>query len=112
MDEMSKCCFASAANWFIRTVCITPTAVSTIRQTNTMLAASASLRMSKGGGRTRIVRQAMQVLINLQHRGACGCEANTGDGAGILLQMPDRFFRREAERLGFELPPLRSYGAG
>ncbi len=54
----------------------------------------------------------MQVLINLQHRGACGCETNTGDGAGILLQMPDRFFRGEAERLGFELPALRSYGAG
>ena len=66
----------------------------------------------KGRRSHAIVRQAMQVLINLQHRGACGCEANTGDGAGILLQMPDRFFRGEAERLGFELPPLRSYGAG
>src|SRR5262245_11779468 len=37
-----------------------------------------------------IVRQALSVLINLLHRGACGCEPNTGDGAGILIQMPDR----------------------
>jgi glutamate synthase (ferredoxin) len=66
----------------------------------------------KGRRSHAIVRQAMQVLINLQHRGACGCETNTGDGAGILLQMPDRFFRGEAERLGFDLPPHRSYGAG
>ena len=36
------------------------------------------------------------MLINLQHRGACGCEANTGDGAGILIQMPDAFLRKVA----------------
>jgi glutamate synthase (ferredoxin) len=66
----------------------------------------------KGRRSHAIVRQALQVLINLQHRGACGCETNTGDGAGILLQMPDRFFRGEADRLGFDLPPLGSYGAG
>jgi glutamate synthase (ferredoxin) len=59
-----------------------------------------------------IVQQALQVLINLEHRGACGCEANTGDGAGILIQTPDRFFRREASRLGFELPAAGAYGAG
>src|SRR5438093_524154 len=59
-----------------------------------------------------IVRKALQVLINLLHRGACGCEANTGDGAGILLQMPDRFLRRECARIGFTLPPLTEYGAG
>ena len=49
----------------------------------------------KGRPSHTIVRQALQVLINLLHRGACGCEPNTGDGAGILLQMPDRFLRRE-----------------
>jgi glutamate synthase (ferredoxin) len=65
----------------------------------------------KGSGHG-IVEQALKVLINLLHRGACGCEANTGDGAGILLQMPDRFFRRESNRLGFTLPPERQYGAG
>jgi glutamate synthase (NADPH) large chain len=66
----------------------------------------------KGHRSHAIVRQALQVLINLQHRGACGCETNTGDGAGILIQMPDRFFRQEAERLGIDLPAPRGYGAG
>ena len=60
----------------------------------------------------QIVQQGLQLLLNLNHRGACGCEANTGDGAGILLQMPDRFFRRVVTDLGFELPPFREYGAG
>ncbi|MGH7389811.1 MAG: glutamate synthase large subunit [Candidatus Rokuibacteriota bacterium] len=59
-----------------------------------------------------IVRQALGVLINLLHRGACGCEPNTGDGAGILLQMPDRFLRRECGRLGLPLPPAGEYGCG
>ncbi len=66
----------------------------------------------KGQRSHGIVEQALKVLINLLHRGACGCEANTGDGAGILIQMPDRFFRREAARLGFTLPPARHYGSG
>ena len=47
-----------------------------------------------------IVSQALQVLVNLLHRGACGCEVNTGDGAGILIQMPDKFLRKEARVLG------------
>ena len=42
------------------------------------------------------------MLINLLHRGACGCEVNTGDGAGILMQMPDRFFRQEMAALGVD----------
>ena len=66
----------------------------------------------KGRKSHAIVRQALQVLINLLHRGACGCEPNTGDGAGILLQMPDRFLRRECAGLGITLPPLGEYGAG
>jgi glutamate synthase (NADPH) large chain len=66
----------------------------------------------KGHRSHAIVQQALQVLINLLHRGACGCEANTGDGAGILIQMPDRFLRRETARLGIALPPERHYGAG
>ena len=66
----------------------------------------------KGRRSHAIVRQALQVLINLLHRGACGCEVNTGDGAGILLQMPDRFLRRECGRLGVALPPEGDYGAG
>src|SRR3989338_5912174 len=59
-----------------------------------------------------IVRKALQVLINLLHRCACGCEPNTGDVAGILLQMPDKFLRRECARLGIPLPAPTEYGAG
>src|SRR5499426_3052885 len=66
----------------------------------------------KGRKSHAIVRQALQVLINLLHRGACGCEPNTGDGAGILLQMPDKFLRRECARLGIGLPARGAYGAG
>ncbi len=60
----------------------------------------------------RIIQDALQILNNLEHRGACGCEANTGDGAGILVQMPERFFEQEAARLGLHLPPLGEYGTG
>src|SRR5258708_39717444 len=59
-----------------------------------------------------IVRKALQVLINLQHRGAKGCEVNTGDGAGILLQIPHRFFEEETSKLGIALPETGSYGVG
>ena len=47
----------------------------------------------KGQKSHAIIQQAMQVLLNLDHRGACGCEANTGDGAGILIQPPHEFFK-------------------
>ncbi len=63
----------------------------------------------KGKHSHDIVRKALHVLINLEHRGACGCEANTGDGAGILLQPPDAFFRKN---VSFTLPEAGSYGAG
>lgn len=56
-----------------------------------------------------IVDMALSSLRNLEHRGAIGSDAGTGDGAGILTQLPDRFFR---EVVGFELPALGSYGAG
>ena len=59
-----------------------------------------------------IVQQALQVLVNLEHRGAAGAEKNTGDGAGILLQNPDAFLRKEAARLGIELPRSGRYAAG
>jgi glutamate synthase domain-containing protein 1 len=64
---------------------------------------------TKGHRSHDIVRKAMTVLINLEHRGACGCEANTGDGAGILVQMPDKFLRKVAP---CTLPPAGAYGAG
>jgi glutamate synthase domain-containing protein 1 len=63
----------------------------------------------KGRKSHTIVRQALQVLKNLAHRGACGCEVNTGDGAGILVQMPDAFLRKVAPA---DLPPAGEYGAG
>ncbi|HXG13122.1 MAG TPA: glutamate synthase large subunit [Gemmataceae bacterium] len=66
----------------------------------------------KGRKSHDIVTKALQVLLNLQHRGACGCEKNTGDGAGILLQMPHRFFQHECDRLGIRLPAFGHYGVG
>src|SRR5712671_151060 len=66
----------------------------------------------KGRKSHEIITQALTVLLNLDHRGACGCEVNTGDGAGILIQIPDKFLRREAQRLGMTLPPEGEYGVG
>src|ERR1700692_1756172 len=63
----------------------------------------------KGRRSHTIVDRALQVLKNLQHRGACGCEINTGAGAGVLVQMPDRFLRKVAPA---PLPPAGEYGAG
>jgi glutamate synthase (ferredoxin) len=63
----------------------------------------------KGQRSHDIVRKAMRVLINLEHRGACGCEVNTGDGAGILVQTPDTFLRKIVP---FTLPAPGQYGAG
>jgi glutamate synthase (ferredoxin) len=59
-----------------------------------------------------LVAKALQVLLNLQHRGACGCEQNTGDGAGILLQMPHAFLEARAADVQVKLPPAGEYGAG
>ncbi len=59
-----------------------------------------------------IVRKGLTVLENLEHRGACGCDPETGDGAGILIQLPHRFLRREAERVGFALPEPGAYAVG
>jgi len=66
----------------------------------------------KGRKSHAIVSQALEVLKNLLHRGACGCEVNTGDGAGILIQMPHAFLARECAKLGMLLPVPRHYGAG
>src|SRR5436190_5264616 len=56
-----------------------------------------------------IVAKGIQVLLNLTHRGACGCDPETGDGAGLTLQIPHKFFARECARLGFTLPPPGIY---
>ncbi len=66
----------------------------------------------KGRKSHQIVQQGLQILRNLEHRGACGCEVNTGDGAGILMQMPDKFLRKACAAEGLELPGPLQYGAG
>ena len=70
--------------------------VSTTPGTSTTPAASASSSTSRAASRTRSSSRRCRCSINLLHRGACGCEANTGDGAGILIQMPDAFLRKVA----------------
>jgi glutamate synthase (NADPH) large chain len=59
-----------------------------------------------------IVLKGIQILVNLTHRGACGCDPETGDGAGILIQIPHKFFERECASLGFTLPAPGEYGVG
>ncbi len=59
-----------------------------------------------------IIDKGIEVLINLTHRGACGCDPETGDGAGILIQIPHDFFVRVCAKLGFKLPAAGSYGVG
>ena len=66
----------------------------------------------KGKKSHTIIQQALQVLLNLNHRGACGCEVNTGDGAGILLQTPHAFFKEATKASGFALPSPGEYGVG
>ncbi len=61
----------------------------------------------------QIVRDALMMLENMDHRGACGCEANTGDGAGILTGLPYEFLEKVARRdAGMDLPGRGKYGAG
>ncbi|MGH8587536.1 MAG: glutamate synthase subunit alpha, partial [Gammaproteobacteria bacterium] len=59
-----------------------------------------------------IVAQALTIVKNLMHRGACGCEENTGDGCGILIQIPHAFLARECRRLGIDLGAPGQYGTG
>ncbi|MGB9079971.1 MAG: glutamate synthase large subunit [Desulfuromonadaceae bacterium] len=66
----------------------------------------------KGKKSHEIVSQALEILVNLDHRGATGSEPNTGDGAGLLMQMPDSFLRSVCSPLGIELPEQYHYGVG
>ena len=66
----------------------------------------------KGRKSHTTIERALTILKNLEHRGASGSEINTGDGAGILIQMPDAFLREECGKLGIQLPPVGAYGAG
>ena len=60
----------------------------------------------------KIVSDALTILENMEHRGACGCENNTGDGAGIQIQTPHEFFFEECLKLGVHLPPYGKYAVG
>jgi glutamate synthase (NADPH/NADH) large chain len=66
----------------------------------------------KGRKSHQILQQGLTVLTNLTHRGAVGADPLAGDGAGMLIQAPDGFFRAEADRLGFDLPAAGQYGVG
>jgi glutamate synthase (ferredoxin) len=66
----------------------------------------------KGEKSHAIVEQALTILLNLDHRGACGCENNTGDGAGILMQIPHKFLQKVARAENIQLPAAGEYGVG
>ncbi|WP_291423999.1 glutamate synthase-related protein [Deinococcus sp.] len=66
----------------------------------------------KGEQRHDIVTQGLKILENLDHRGAVGADHLMGDGAGILIQIPDQFYREEMQQQGVTLPPLGDYGVG
>ena len=66
----------------------------------------------KGEKSHEIILKGFQILLNLLHRGACGCDPETGDGAGVLIQIPHEFFARECAQIGFTLPNPGEYGVG
>ncbi|MEC8798385.1 MAG: glutamate synthase central domain-containing protein, partial [Pseudomonadota bacterium] len=66
----------------------------------------------KGVPSRKIMDDAFNVNSKMDHRGGCGFEENTGDGAGILVALPDKFFRAEAKKLGIKLPNFGSYAVG
>jgi glutamate synthase (NADPH/NADH) large chain len=66
----------------------------------------------KGNKNHQVVSDALTILENMEHRGACGCESNTGDGAGILIQTPHAFFFDECLKMGIHLPAFGRYGVG
>ena len=66
----------------------------------------------KGHRSHDIITKGVQILVNLTHRGACGCDPETGDGAGLLIQIPHSFYARECQKQGFTLPNQGEYGMG
>ena len=66
----------------------------------------------KGNKNHQVISDALTILENMEHRGACGCESNTGDGAGILIQTPHAFFFDECLKMGVHLPAFGRYGVG
>lgn len=66
----------------------------------------------KGKKSNEIVHQALTILVNLDHRGGQGSETNTGDGAGILMQVPHTFLQKECAKINIQLPDAGKYGVG
>ncbi len=66
----------------------------------------------KGQASHKIVSDALLMLENMNHRGACGCEVDSGDGAGILVRTPDKFLRKKCSQIGIYLPPPGQYACG
>src|SRR5216684_1577309 len=66
----------------------------------------------KGRVSHKLIEHALAILCNLEHRGAVGADPRAGDGAGILVQIPHKFFARQADRLGFSLPKPGAYAVG
>ena len=66
----------------------------------------------KGRKSHQTIKDGLTMLERMAHRGACGCEANTGDGAGILIQVPHEFYVNECRKLNIKLPSFGQYGVG
>ena len=66
----------------------------------------------KGEKSHRIIADGLQILVNLSHRGACGCDETTGDGAGILMQMPHAFLKKMGAEASISLPAEKEYASG
>ena len=66
----------------------------------------------KGQKSYSIIEQGLLILKNLDHRGAVGADSLMGDGAGLLIQIPDQLFRPEMEKQGITLPRIGDYGVG
>ena len=66
----------------------------------------------KGNKSHKIVQDGLTMLANMEHRGGCGCDAESGDGAGILVQTPHEFLKEECAKIGIDLPEYGEYGVG
>ena len=66
----------------------------------------------KGEKSHEIITQGLEILKKLEHRGACGSDSATGDGAGILIQIPHLFFQKQSEKAGIKLPEAGRYAVG
>ena len=66
----------------------------------------------KGKKSHKIIKDGLTMLANMEHRGGCGCDAESGDGAGILVQTPHTFLKEECEKIGIDLPDYGEYGVG